>query len=102
MQLKVQTHNVSETDHVLRNVFERYHLASEIREIDREDEEDPMGRIVYHLTISPRMSTDQLSEEIFSADPNKLPMMVRIALTERLCRTGRLLGRGCAPKEIAK
>ena len=72
MQLKVQTHNVSETDHVLRNVFERYHLASEIREIDREDEEDPMGRIVYHLTISPRMSTDQLSEEIFSADPKQI------------------------------
>jgi BON domain len=27
---------------------------------------------VYHLTVGPRISTDQLSEEIFSADPNNI------------------------------
>jgi len=72
MQLKVKTHNVSETDEVLRKVFERYHLTSEIREIDREDEEDPIGRIVYYLNVGPRVSTDQLSEEIFSADSHNI------------------------------
>lgn len=68
MQLKVKTHNVAETDEALRRVFERNHLTSEVREIDRENKEDPIGRVVYHLTVGPRVSTDQLSEEIFSAD----------------------------------
>lgn len=72
MQLKVKTHNVAETDVVLLDVFERHHLTSEIREVDREDAEDPIGRIVYHVTVGARISTDQLSEEIFSADPNNI------------------------------
>ena len=72
MQLKVKTHNVTETDEVLRKVFERHKLASEVREVDREDEEDPIGRIVYYLNLGPRMSTDQLNEEIFSADPHNV------------------------------
>jgi uncharacterized membrane protein YhiD involved in acid resistance len=72
MQLKVKTHNVAETDDVLRKVFERYHLTSEVREVNREDQQDPIGRIVYALTVGPRVSTDQLSEEIFSADPNNI------------------------------
>jgi uncharacterized membrane protein YhiD involved in acid resistance len=72
MQLKVKTRNVAETDEGLRKVFERHGLISEVREIDREDEEDPIGRIVYHLTVGPRVSTDQLSEEIFSADSQNI------------------------------
>jgi uncharacterized membrane protein YhiD involved in acid resistance len=72
MQLKVKTHNVAETDEVLREVFGRYKLTAEVREVDREDEEDPLGRIVYYVTVGPRVSTDQLSEEIFSADPDNI------------------------------
>lgn len=72
MQLKVKTHNVAETDDVLREVFGRHKLTAEVREVDREDEEDPLGRIVYYLTVGPRVSTDQLSEEIFSADPHNI------------------------------
>jgi len=72
MQLKVKTHNVAETDEVLRKVFGRNHLSSEVREVDREDDKDPVGRIVYHVTVGPRVSTDQLSEEIFSADSRNI------------------------------
>jgi uncharacterized membrane protein YhiD involved in acid resistance len=69
MQLKVKTHNVAETDEVLRKVFDRHNLTFEVRQVDREDEVNPLGRIVYHLAVGPRISTDQLSEEIFSGDP---------------------------------
>ena len=72
MRLKVKTHNVAETDDVLRNVFVSHHLTSEVREVDLEDEEDPLGRIVYDVTVGPRISTDQLSEEIFAADPHNI------------------------------
>jgi hypothetical protein len=43
-----------------------------VREVDREDEKHPIGRIVYYVTVGPRISTDQLSEEIFSADPDNV------------------------------
>jgi Domain of unknown function (DUF4956) len=72
MQLKVKTHNVAETDEVLREIFRSHSLSAEVREVDREDEEDPIGRIVYYVTVGPRVSTDQLSEEIFSADPDDI------------------------------
>ena len=72
MQLKVKTHSVAETDEVLQGLFERHRLPAEVRELDREDEEDSLGRIVYYVTVGPRVSTDQLSEEIFSADPHNV------------------------------
>ena len=72
MLLKVRTHNVAETDQVLREVFESHKLSTEVREVDREDEDDPFGRIVYYVTVDPHISTDQLSEEIFSADPHNI------------------------------
>ncbi|MFY9611467.1 MAG: DUF4956 domain-containing protein [Blastocatellia bacterium] len=72
MQLKVKTHSVSETDDVLQSVFGRHKLTAEVREVDREDAEDHIGRIVYHVTVGPGVSTDQLSEEIFSADSRNI------------------------------
>ena len=70
MQLKVKTHNVAATDASLREIFERHHLNAEVRQLDREDDDEPLGRIVYYVAVSPHVSTDQLSEEIFSADPH--------------------------------
>jgi hypothetical protein len=72
MLLKVRTHNVTFTDEVLRNIFTRYELNAEVRELDRADDHDPLGRIVYRLTARPRVSIDQLSEEILSADPDNI------------------------------
>ena len=72
MLLKVRTHNVAETDQVLQEVFESHKLAAEVRQVNREDEEDPLGRIVYYVTVGPHISTDRLSEEIFSADPHNI------------------------------
>lgn len=69
MQLKVRTRNVSETERTLQTVFGRHKLSTELRGVDREDESDHIGRIVYYVTVGPRISTDELSEEIFSADP---------------------------------
>jgi uncharacterized membrane protein YhiD involved in acid resistance len=71
MQLKVKTHDVAETDGTLRDVFLRNKLTAEVRELDREDEKNPLGRIVYYL-VGPQVSTDQLSDEIFAADPNNV------------------------------
>jgi len=40
-----------------------------MRELDREDQDEPMGRIVYLVNLSTGLSTNRLSEEIFTADP---------------------------------
>jgi len=72
MQLKVKSREVSTTDEILRDVFARHRLTAELRELDREDEEHPLGRIIYYVTLGARVSTDQLSEEIFSADSHNI------------------------------
>ncbi len=72
LELTVMTRKIDETDEVLRDVFEKHNIATELRVVDREDEEDPLGKIVYSLNINPSTSTDQLSEEIFAADPDNI------------------------------
>jgi uncharacterized membrane protein YhiD involved in acid resistance len=72
LELTVTTRKVDETDELLREIFDRYQIASELRIIDREDEADPMGKIVYHVNLSPVISTDKLSEEIFAGDPQHI------------------------------
>lgn len=72
MQLKVKTHNVAATDEVLQKIFGYHNLSAEVRELDREDDTNPLGRIVYYVDVSPRVSTDRLSEEIFSSDPHNI------------------------------
>jgi uncharacterized membrane protein YhiD involved in acid resistance len=68
MELKVTTFNVADTDEKLRKIFVKQNVDAEVHKLDREDEEHPLGRIVYHVSVSPRVSTDRMSEEIFSSD----------------------------------
>jgi uncharacterized membrane protein YhiD involved in acid resistance len=68
MELTVKTRNVDRTERVLTNLFNRYRIAAEVRKVDRQDEEDPLGTISYYLNVSPHISIDRLSDEIFSSD----------------------------------
>jgi uncharacterized membrane protein YhiD involved in acid resistance len=72
MELTVTTRKVDETDEILREIFDKRNLTSEIRKVDKEDEEDPLGKIVYYVNVNPSTSTDQLSEEIFGSDPDNI------------------------------
>lgn len=72
MQLKIRTHDVTATDDIVRAVFERHSISAELREIDREDQDNPLGRIVYHAAVSSAVNTDQLTEEIFTGDPHNV------------------------------
>ena len=72
LELTVTTRHVDETDGMLRDIFERNQLTYELRILDREDEADPMGKIVYYVNVNPQISTDKLSEEIFSSDPDNI------------------------------
>jgi uncharacterized membrane protein YhiD involved in acid resistance len=68
MELTVKTRNVDETGRVLMNLFNRYKISAQLREVDRQDEGDQFGAISYWVNLSPRVSVDKLSNEIFSSD----------------------------------
>jgi len=72
MELSVQTRKVDTADRTLRGLFERHGFDYELRHIDREDEEEPMGKIVYLVNLDPVTSTSKLSEEILSSDRDNI------------------------------
>ena len=68
MELCVGTRNVDQTNEVLKQLFARYRFDSEVRQLDRQDEEEPIGKIVYLVNLDTKVSTSKLSDEILSAD----------------------------------
>jgi uncharacterized membrane protein len=68
MELCVETRNVEQTNDVLKQLFARHRFDSELRELNRQDEEEPLGKIVYLVNLDAITSTNKLSEEILSAD----------------------------------
>lgn len=72
MELTVKTYNPELMQETLRKIFERYHLSTELRQIDLPDKEDALGCIMYSVAMNLRVSTDRLSEEIRAADPKNV------------------------------
>ena len=68
MEVSVATRNVDQTDEVLKRLFARHRFDYELRELNRPDEEEPMGKIVYLVHLDTVISTSRLSEEILSSD----------------------------------
>lgn len=76
LELTIKTRNVEETDEILKEIFEKHNFMAEIREMNRQDEKDPLGKIVYAVSVTPTVSTDQLSEEIFEYDPANIDSII--------------------------
>jgi len=72
MEVTVATRNVDKTHEALKQIFSRHSLDCELRELDHEDPEDPMGKIVYFVNLRTSFSTDRLSQEILAADPENI------------------------------
>jgi uncharacterized membrane protein YhiD involved in acid resistance len=68
MEITVQTRNVDQTNEMLKRLFARHSFDYELRELNRENEEEPVGKIVYLVNLDPVVRTSKLSEEILSAD----------------------------------
>jgi Domain of unknown function (DUF4956) len=68
MEISVQTRNVDQTNEMLKQLFERYSFESELRHLNRQDAEEPLGKIVYLVNLDTVISTSKLSDEILSAD----------------------------------
>lgn len=76
LELTIKTRNVEETDEILKEIFEKHNFIAEIREMNRQDDKDPLGKIVYAVNVTQSVSTDQLSEEIFEYDPANIDSII--------------------------
>lgn len=68
MELTIKTRDLEATQNVLKNVFARYKLETEIRQIDPPDKKESVSSIMYYLNMPLNLSTDALSEQIAAAD----------------------------------
>ena len=68
MEVCVETRNVDLTNEVLKKVLDQHKFDAELRELNRQDEQDPMGKIVYLVNLNTVVSTTDLSEQILSGD----------------------------------
>ena len=68
MEISVQTRSVDRADKILKGLFERHRFDYELRHLDREDADEPMGKLVYLVNLDPAISTSKLSDEILSSD----------------------------------
>ena len=72
MELSVQMRKVDTADKTLRGLFERHGFDYELRQLDREDADEPMGKIVYLVNLDNVISTSKLSEEILDSDRDNI------------------------------
>ena len=72
MEVAVETRNVDSTHGALKNIFAKHKFDAELRELNRQDEEDPVGKIVYLVNMNAAASTDRLSDEILAADRDNI------------------------------
>ncbi|MBC7899661.1 MAG: MgtC/SapB family protein [Saprospiraceae bacterium] len=72
MELTVRTRDTEETQRVLKRIFSKMKLDAEMRGIDPQDEDKPIGSIVYYLNLKLKLSTDFLSDRILAADPENI------------------------------
>jgi len=72
MEITVQTRDVDKANLILKRLFRRHRFDYELRELNRQDQDEPLGRLVYLVNLDPSMSTSQLSDEILSGDPDNI------------------------------
>ena len=70
MELTVKTRDTTNTQDLLRKIFKKNKLEAEVRQLDPNDPENPVGSIQYYLNLRLNLSTDHLSDKIMALDKN--------------------------------
>ena len=69
MELTIRTRDPEKSQAILRRIFQKLKIDSEVREIIPVDEDQPLGSIKYYLNLPINLTTDKLSDRILAADP---------------------------------
>ena len=72
MEISVHTRSVDRTDEILKTLFKRHQFDYELRELNRQDPDEPMDKIVYLVNLDPVVNTSKLSDEILSSDRDNI------------------------------
>lgn len=72
MALKVTTRDVAATQKILRKILAGHGFETEIRGINRETSEEPLGSLSYLVDVSPLVTTDEISAEILGLDSSNV------------------------------
>jgi uncharacterized membrane protein YhiD involved in acid resistance len=72
MEITIQTRDVDKANYILKRLFRRHRFDYELRELNRQDKDEPLGKLVYLVNIDPSMSTSHLSDEILTADRDNI------------------------------
>ncbi|HUQ34374.1 MAG TPA: DUF4956 domain-containing protein [Pyrinomonadaceae bacterium] len=72
MELTVKTRDTDTMQERLKAIFTRHKFRAELREINPPDGDEPVGCIMYSLTMNLSVSTDQVSDEIRALDPEHI------------------------------
>jgi hypothetical protein len=68
----VQTRDVDKTNDALKRIFRSHQYDYELLGLNRQDADEPMGKIVYLVNLDPVIRTSKLSDEILSADADNI------------------------------
>ena len=68
-ELSVRTHDVEATDEAVRQLFKRNNLDVDIRQLNKESEKHPLGKVVYSIDLKSNLNQERLAQEIYMADP---------------------------------
>lgn len=72
MELTIKTRDTEKAQSFLKRIFKKYKIDAEVREFDPPDEKNPVGSLVYYVTLRLNLSTDRLSELILRSDPSNI------------------------------
>lgn len=72
MEMSVATRDVDKTNDMLKKLFIRHGFDFELLELNRQDADEPMGKIVYLVNLDPVVRTSKLSDELMSADAENI------------------------------
>lgn len=72
MNLKISTRNVERSQRALKEVLNQHNFDSELRALSGPAEEGKPGSLIYSVDISPKVSTDELTEAIVSLDSQNI------------------------------
>ena len=72
MEVSVQTRDVDKANAILKRLFARHSSDYELLALNRQDADEPLGKLVYLVNLDPMISTSKLSEEILAGDPDNI------------------------------
>ncbi len=72
MDLTVTTKDVAATQTILRKIFAERGFDAEIRGLDRETSDQPLGSLTYSVDVSTIITTDDISAEILGLDSSNV------------------------------